>query len=88
MMGDNTKVQKKIQSKNLQSPDIRTYIQNNVTNHKKTVSVKFNRVNILGLCETKSTMASIAYQRNMSTKVTQKYSKHISEALNYKKAVL
>ena len=79
MMGDNTQ---KLTKSRYQS------IYTNVTNHKKTVSVKFNRVNILGLCETKSTMASIAYQRNMSTKVTQKYSKHISEALNYKKAVL
>ena len=37
---------------------VQTSEHTNVKNHKKTVSVKFNRVNILGLCETKSTMAS------------------------------
>ena len=38
----------------------------NVTNHKKTVSVKLNRVNILGLCETTSEWAYWAVQKQMS----------------------
>ena len=74
--GRQHKSPKKIQSKNLQSPDIRAYIQMSQIIKNCICKVQSSKYTI-GLCETKSTMASIAYQRKTSTKVglTQKYSK-------------